>query len=92
MAGSLQKKKPTETGTEILRSKMHKVFSSYLEAFGFASVVAKLKRPALKQLLMWKLVEEAFVLHHTTTPAPASYKRSTKLSAPWGAPAAAAMG
>ena len=55
--------------------------SGYLEAFGFASAVGKLKGPALKQLLMWKLVEEAFVVHHTTAPAPAEYKRSVELTA-----------
>ena len=53
---------------------------SYLEAFGFPSVMGKIKRSSLKQLLMWKLVEEAFVLHHTTAPTPASYGRSTELT------------
>ena len=66
--------------------------TAYLEAFGFATVVGKLKRPALKQLLMWKLVEEAFVLHLTTTALRlrVTIGRLSFLTAAWGAPAAAA--
>ena len=49
-----------------------------------------LKRAALKQLLMWKEIEAAFVARNLKDPAPPSYKRADVVTAAWETPAISA--